>query len=301
MEKNSDILFSIVIPTFNRANLIVETLDSVLTQTYKNYEIIIVDNCSTDNTKEVLQKYIDQKQIIYICNEKNFERAYSRNVGMKHAKGDFLTLLDSDDFMYPNCLEDAAQFIQNNPWCYVFHNKFEVLNNSREVIYKTPYTSLNNQYKALCSGNFLSAIGGFIHKDIYTKFRFSLDPKMIGAEDYEFWFQILARYELGRIDKYNSGLREHPARSVNIDAYNQLHYQCNMMVDLIKGDVILSSKFGKYTGRLKAAYKLQEIIVNRKTFSFSKKAALLIKAAKDDLSVLFTKRYFAVLINLFRS
>ena len=294
----SNILFSIVIPTYNRADLILETIDSVLTQTYPHHEILVIDNCSTDNTKEVLTPLIKQQKIRYIRNEKNFERAYSRNVGLKNATGDFLTLLDSDDFMYKDSLQDAVDFIQQNPEIKVFHNKYEVVNNNRESIYKMPYTKLDNQYKALCSGNFLSAIGGFIHREVYSKFSFNLDPKMIGAEDYEFWFQILARFKLGRIDKINSGLREHPARSVNIDAYDQLHYQCNKMVSLIKEDELLNEKFGAYTGRLKAAYKLQEVIVNKKTYSLFKKLGILLKAAKNDLTVLFTRRYLATLKNI---
>ena len=295
-----NIVFSVVIPTYNRASLIMETLDSVFAQIYPHYEILVIDNCSTDNTEAILQPLIKEQKIRYIKNDKNYERAYSRNVGLENAKGDYLTLLDSDDFMYINCLKDAADFISANAWCKVFHNKFEIVNNHRKVIYKIPYTSLKNQYKAICSGNFLSAIGGFMHRDIYCQFRFTEDPKMIGAEDYEFWFHILAIYKLGRINKVNSGLREHPARSVNFDAYLQLHYQCQSMVELIELDPILKDKFAPYIGRLKAAFKLQELIVNGKNITFLKKLAIISKAANDDFSVIFTKRYLVVLLNIAR-
>ena len=110
----ADIFFSIVIPTYNRASLIFETLDSVLSQSYTNYEVIIVDNCSTDNTEELLQPLMLSGKIRYIRNAENKERSYSRNVGLENAKGDFLTLLDSDDFMYPDCLADAQKFILEN-------------------------------------------------------------------------------------------------------------------------------------------------------------------------------------------
>ena len=300
MMMQREILFSIVIPTYNRASLISETLDSVFSQTYKNYEVIVVDNCSTDNTEELLQPLILSKKIRYIRNPENFERAYSRNVGLENAKGDFLTLLDSDDFMYPDALADAVKFIQEHRDIKVFHNRYELVNDKQEVLYRTPFPSLNNQYKALCWGNFMSAIGGFIHRDIYTKFRFNLDPKMIGAEDYEFWFQVFARYKVGRIEKINSGIREHPRRSVHIDAYNNLHYQCKMMVHIINSDPVLKEKFDKYKSRLAASFKLQEIIVNYKNYSFFKKLGLLQKAAQNDASIIFTKRYLATLINIFK-
>src|SRR6266540_1237504 len=99
-------LFSIVIPTYNRAALILGTLQSIWQQTYPHYEVIVVDNCSTDNTVEVLEPYIRTQRIKFIQHERNFERARSRNTGMSAATGDFLTFLDSDDLMYPNIIED---------------------------------------------------------------------------------------------------------------------------------------------------------------------------------------------------
>src|ERR1700738_924466 len=132
-----EIFFSIVIPTYNRATLIFETLDSVFSQSYNNYEVVVVDNCSTDNTEELLQPLIHDNKIRYIRTPTNMERAYSRNVGLDNAKGDFLTLLDSDDFMYPDCLSDAFKFTMENPDIKVFHNKFEYVKSNREVIYRT--------------------------------------------------------------------------------------------------------------------------------------------------------------------
>jgi glycosyltransferase involved in cell wall biosynthesis len=296
----NDILFSIVIPTYNRASMIFETLESVFSQTYSNYEVIVVDNSSTDNTEEILQPLILQNKIRYIRNARNFERAYSRNVGLENAKGDFLTLLDSDDFMYTDCLTDACHFIKENPALKIFHNKFEIVNQKRETIYRTSFPPLSNQYKALCWGNFMSAIGGFIHKEIYSTFRFNLDPKMIGSEDYEYWFHVFARYKVGRINKINSGVREHPNRSVNIDAYNDLDYQCSTMLRTINNDPVLKNKFGKYTGRLSASYKLQEIIANYKKYSIQRKLGLLAKAAENDGTIIFTKRYLATFINIFK-
>ncbi|MCA1594045.1 MAG: glycosyltransferase, partial [Acidobacteria bacterium] len=105
-----DLSFSVVIPTYNRADLIVKTLRSVLAQTYPHFEVIIVDNCSTDNTQEVLQPFLASGQVRFVRHERNYERARSRNTGMSLATGDFVTLLDSDDLMYPSNLEDAARY-----------------------------------------------------------------------------------------------------------------------------------------------------------------------------------------------
>ncbi len=293
------ILFSVVIPTYNRADLIAETIHSVLEQTYRNFEIIVVDNCSEDNTAEVLQPFIDAHQVRFLRNEKNYERAYSRNRGMATATGDFLSLLDSDDFMYPTCLQDAYEFIFNHPDVKVFQNLSEFVNNSRERVAKISSPNLKNQYKALCSGNFMNAIGNFIHRDIYVSMKLNDDPHLTGSEDYEYWFRVLARYNVGRINKINSGIREHLKRSVYEGVFDNLDYQCEQIVNLINTDPVVNKKFGKYKGRLKASFILMKIIHGYTFFTLKKKISLLLQALKKDASIIFTTRFQKVLINSF--
>src|SRR5258705_12597746 len=159
--------FSIVIPTYNRATFIDATLQSVLSQTYSHYEIIIVDNCSTDNTEELLQPYIGAGKIQFIKHDHNYERARSRNTGMSAARGDFLTLLDSDDFMYPNNLADAAEYARTHPDIKCFHNLFEFVDPAGNVLRRYPMPSLKDQLKGIANANFMSCIGDFIHREIY--------------------------------------------------------------------------------------------------------------------------------------
>lgn len=300
MNEPKPLIFSVVITTYNRAHLIIETLETVFLQTYPHYEILVVDDCSSDNTELILEQYILAKKIRYIRNEKNYERAYSRNIGLMNATGDYATLLDSDDFLYPDCLANAYDFIIANPDIKVFQTKFELVNDCRQRIYKFPFPSLKNQYKALCSGNFMCMIGGFIHREVYQQARFDEDPKMILSEDYEFWFKIFAKYKVGRINKVNTGIRAHPNRSVNVESYKRLDYQCNKMVTNIKNDPLLNEKFGKYTGRLKASFKLMDIISNSKSYTLGHKMKLLLTAVKHDLSLIQTRRFMATAFNIFR-
>ena len=93
---------SVVIPTYNSSQFIVETLESVFAQTYKDYEIIVVDDGSTDNTKEVLQPYTSRIKYIY---KENGGPASARNVGIKSAQGEYIAFLDSDDRWLPEKLE----------------------------------------------------------------------------------------------------------------------------------------------------------------------------------------------------
>jgi glycosyltransferase involved in cell wall biosynthesis len=96
--------FTIVTPTFNREDLVQITIHSIINQTFKDWELIIVDDGSTDNTEIAIQKYLLDTRIRYI-KKSNSGQAASLNVGASHAKGEFITFLDSDDEAYPNWLE----------------------------------------------------------------------------------------------------------------------------------------------------------------------------------------------------
>jgi len=98
---------SIIITTFNRDYVIIRTIKNVLSQTYSNLEIIIVDDCSTDNTEKIIKQFIDENnlKIKYIRNVQNLEISNSRNVGIKNANGDFITFIDDDDLILPDKIE----------------------------------------------------------------------------------------------------------------------------------------------------------------------------------------------------
>lgn len=292
-----NLLFSIIVPTYNRADLIGETLETILAQSYSNWEVIIVDNHSTDDTDEAVSKYTSDKRIRYIKHDRNYERARSRNTGLQNATGDFVTFLDSDDFIYPGCLQDAYRFYTENPAVKFFHSLYELVDNNKNHIYSYKFPSLRNPYKALASGNFISCIGGFLHKDIYKHIAFTEDPKMIGSEDYEIWFKVVAQYGIGRINKVNCGVRQHEGRSVNNGVYDNLEYQRIQLQQKITADKLLREKFGPYSGRLDSSYFLMEASV--KGAMKQKKAALerIRSAVMADLSVLQTRRFYATLYN----
>jgi glycosyltransferase involved in cell wall biosynthesis len=298
---NNSLFFTIVIPTYNRGKLIIDTLETVLNQSYRNFEIIVVDNYSTDNTDEVLQPYVDKGLIRYIKHDKNYERAKSRNTGMQNAHGDFLTLLDSDDFMYVDCLKDAAEYALNHPDIKVFQNKYELVNEKKEKIYSYGFPSLDNQYKALCSGNFMACIGGFLHREVYTKIQFDTTRELTGSEDYEYWFRVFAKYKVGRIDKVNSGVLQHEGRSVNFDTFDLMVKHKEYMVAMIRRHSSVKEKFEKYIPRFEASFMIYAAIKANQARLFGKALSLLHMALKADFSVLFSKRFIRVYqIALFR-
>ena len=112
-------LVSIIMPSFNTGIFIKETINSVLKQTYTNWEIIIVDDCSTDNTDEVVASFKDER-IKYIKNEKNSGAAVSRNRALREAKGKWIAFLDSDDIWLPEKLEKQIAFMENNGYDFSY-------------------------------------------------------------------------------------------------------------------------------------------------------------------------------------
>lgn len=113
--ENKKELVSIIMPTYNCAKFIAESIDSVIAQTYTNWELIIVDDCSTDNTKEILMPYLQKYQNIhYTCLQENGGPAVARTEALKQAKGPYIAFLDSDDLWYPEKLSRQISFMQEN-------------------------------------------------------------------------------------------------------------------------------------------------------------------------------------------
>lgn len=119
-------LVSIITPSYNTAKFIGKTIESVQTQTHRNWELIIVDDCSSDNTDEVVADYLNDDRIKYIKNEKNSGAAISRNRALREAKGKWIAFLDSDDLWLPEKLERQICFMEKNGYHFSYTNYEEI-------------------------------------------------------------------------------------------------------------------------------------------------------------------------------
>ena len=114
-------LISVMMPTYNNAKYIGQAIDSIYAQNYGNIEIIIVDDGSTDNTKEVVQQYKDIKY--FYIEHKGIP--FARNVALENAKGEYIAFLDSDDYWLPNKLNTQMQYFKEHPDCEIVFTKYE--------------------------------------------------------------------------------------------------------------------------------------------------------------------------------
>src|SRR3954471_12399082 len=176
-----DLFFSIVIPAYNRAHMIRETLETTFMQTYPHYEVILVDDGSTDNTEELV-KSINNPKFIY-HKKSNEERAIARNTGFNLAKGDYVTLLDSDDYLYPTHLEEAVKYIEANKNPEIIRFNYDVVDSKKHLLQIARMPDHINQ--RMINGNFMGCSGIILRKDIAVKYAFNGDRDLSGSEDYE--------------------------------------------------------------------------------------------------------------------
>jgi glycosyltransferase involved in cell wall biosynthesis len=194
-----DTFFSIIIPVYNREKTIERALKSCLIQTFQNFEIIVVDDCSTDNSLEIIESIKDDR-IKVISNETNSERCISRNKGIEASQGKFICFLDSDDYFLKDHLETFHdQIIQSEiEDQFLFTNSYLETENNERIIKKVPF--LNNQnvfsYLLMYTPNPARVC---VSKNILSKLDF--DPNLPGIEDLDLWLRIATKYLVKHIEK----------------------------------------------------------------------------------------------------
>ena len=119
-------LVSIIMPSYNTGRFIKETIESVLAQSYTTWELIIVDDCSNDNTDDVVSQYLADERIHYIKNDTNSGAAVSRNRALREAKGKWIAFLDSDDLWEPDKLQKQISFMKENGCHFSYTNYIEI-------------------------------------------------------------------------------------------------------------------------------------------------------------------------------
>lgn len=195
MNADTGRLVSIVIPTYNHAHFLGRALQSVLDQTYTNWEAIVIDNHSQDNTEEVLQTFPDPR-ITLLKIHNNGVIAASRNMGIRAAKGEWIAFLDSDDVWYPQKLEIAINEIQANPSvdvCSTDEILVDDLTDNKKLLRYGPYCT--DFYKILLvTGNRLSTSATLVRRNFLNEnsILFRENKEFVTAEDYDLWL-LLAR------------------------------------------------------------------------------------------------------------
>jgi len=175
-------LISIITPSYNSSKYIAKTIESVISQTYKNWEMIIVDDCSPDNANEIIDKYTKKDfRIKLIKLEQNIGPANARNKGIKQAKGKYIAFLDSDDVWLPTKLEKQVKFMQDNDLALTCSSYYTINETNKQI--NTRIVKESFSYSDMLKSNHIGNLTGIY--DCEKLGKIYMDD--VGHEDYTLW------------------------------------------------------------------------------------------------------------------
>jgi glycosyltransferase involved in cell wall biosynthesis len=182
-------IVSIVLPTYNGSKYIQEAIDSCLSQTYNAIELIIVDDCSTDATPEILDKIKDSR-VKLIRNKINQRLPRSLNIGFRHSKGTYLTWTSDDNLYESTAIEQMASLLENQPEIGFVYANYHVIDENGIVISEARLAPPS----CLTEYNCVNAC--FLYRREVYKQVGEYDPKAILAEDYDYWLRVRRRFQI---------------------------------------------------------------------------------------------------------
>lgn len=230
--------FSVVIATYNRADMLKDTAASIQAQTFSDFELIIVDDGSKDNTKQLVQDLASSDQRISYLYQDNAERGVARNNGYQHAKGQYVMFFDSDDFMPKDNLENMHALIQNQPGFNFYASKFLFQENGKtSTAPVSSYRSKEYGLEFVLPGNPIGTL--FTVRKGYTGFRlFPEDRTLSTMEDWMCLVKNLVDQQLYLGDFVGCWINNHDARSMS---QNQAVIQKRLKATkVLNGELILT-------------------------------------------------------------
>lgn len=226
LKKNSESIkkpkISVVMPAYNVENFISESIESVLNQTYTDFEFIIIDDCSKDRTWQIIQEYAKKdSRILCFKNEVNLGNAGNANKCLELVKGEYIARMDSDDWSYPDRFEKQINFLEDNPEIGVLGGSMEVTNDSlKDVLFVRKYFEDDSKLKQHifkqspfsqpCLMFRTEAVKG--HK---------YNEKFSPTEDYDYYFRIGSNCKFANLKDVILKYRLNPTQSSNIKAKRQ--------------------------------------------------------------------------------
>ena len=180
-------LVSVITPSYNSEKFISKTIESVINQTYKNWEMIIVDDCSTDKSNKIIENYIKKdNRIKFLKLEKNMGPAVARNTAIREAKGRYIAFLDSDDIWLPEKLEKQLEFMNKNDLAFTYSSYYLINEEEKHLgVFNTIPEITYESMLRTCSVGCLTAI-----YDTHKLGKMYM-PNILKRQDYGLWLKIL--------------------------------------------------------------------------------------------------------------
>ena len=223
---------SVIIPTYNRASLLKEALDSVLAQTYTDYEVIVIDDGSTDNTEEMMQAFLTDSRIRYI-KQSNAGVSAARNHGIFEARGEWIAFLDSDDLWFPEKLEKQMAFLTEHPTAgavcgpsYQYQDGRVVKDKNGEMVLGWDREeTLELTFVLFAENCGVNASSVLVRKAVLHKAGL-FDSSLKIGEDIDLWFRVARYTEFWYYNEAMGHCRKHESNTTAVDP------ECNLFFDI---------------------------------------------------------------------
>lgn len=198
-------LVSIILPIYNGEKFMRMSIESCIAQTYQNWELIIVDDCSKDDTAKIAKEYeASDTRIHYYKNETNLRLPRNLNRGFSLAKGDYLTWTSDDNYYRPTAIEKMVKELEHSENEFVF-TRYSIINEDDEELSQTV---IPKDYRhAIWDDNFVGACFMYSRKVYETVGEY--DPDLFLCEDYDYWLRIFAQFPVGYLDENLYAYRKH--------------------------------------------------------------------------------------------
>lgn len=197
----TELLTSIIIPTYNRAETLVRAIESVLQQSYTAYELIVVDDCSMDDTATVMERYSHDNRVTYIKLEKNIGGAAARNVGINKSKGSFIAFQDSDDEWLPEKLQKQMQVFFDNPQVDVVFSKIARITNGKISVFPHEnITGSKNLHTKMLKSNYIGTPSAVIKKNKLNEIG-GFDSALPRLQDWDLFIRLSSKGVFYMIDQ----------------------------------------------------------------------------------------------------
>lgn len=194
---------SAIVLTYNRAHFVTEAIGSILDQTFKDFELIVVDNCSSDNTESVVKSSSD-KRIRYFKNQNNGFMGVNRNYGIEKSSGEYIAFLDDDDLWLPEKLEKQIELLDSNKGLGLVYSDSYIMDSNGKLEENTYFYGRRpvrgNTFDKLLENNLIPMLTVMIRKEVLNRVGV-FNPRYKIALDYDLWLRIAAHYPIDFIEQ----------------------------------------------------------------------------------------------------
>ena len=226
---NSDELVSVITPLYNGEKFIKATIESVISQSYENWEMIIVDDCSKDTGPRIVERYIEKDNRIKLVKlSENSGGAVSRNKAIEEAKGKYIAFLDSDDLWQPEKLKKQVRFMEENDYNFTY-TWYEKINEKGNLLNKIVKSKDKITYKGLLKCNQIGCLTAIYNQEKLGKIYMPLIRK---RQDYALWLQILKQVDYGYCLEENLAQYRLVKDSISSNKLNLIKYNWKLFREI---------------------------------------------------------------------